>query len=195
MFLRSVWLGNFLYDSLGALKQWRQKTFLSIGESSILENLNDFNPPLGDVPQVGSAWQFFLSFPGCIQAIVPKKFFGNQRTLNFGEIKQFHPLFRGCSSGRISFAIFYIIPWVHSSNCAEKLFWESTNLEFCKKLNDFIPSLGDVPQVGAAWKFFISLYQHLARASVQEWRGKEMRAMLSLVLVSRRDTQPQSVFF
>ena len=92
MLLRSMRLGNFLYDSLGALKQWWQETFLVVDELSILEKLNDFNPlSLGDVPEVGAASQFFIWFPGCIKAIVPKNFFGKRRTLNFGEIKLFQP--------------------------------------------------------------------------------------------------------
>ena len=36
---------------------------------------------------------------------------------------------------------------------------------------------------------------HRARARVQELRGVKMRATLSFVLISQRDTQSQSVFF
>ena len=45
--------------------------------------MNDFNPPLGDVPEIGAAWLFFILFRGCIEAILLEKFFCNRRTLNF----------------------------------------------------------------------------------------------------------------
>ena len=144
-------------------------------------------PSPGDVPLVGSAWQFFISFPGCIEAFVPKNFFGIRLALNFGEIHRFqptlqgmflwsdqlgnflyhflgafkqscrkvflvidelwilekfndfNPLSRGCSSGRISLAIFYIISWVHSSNCAVKFFLVIEELWILEKFNDINP--------------------------------------------------------
>ena len=47
------------------------------------KKFNGSNPSLGDVPEVGAARQFFISFRGYIEAILPKNFFCNQRTLNF----------------------------------------------------------------------------------------------------------------
>ena len=160
----------------------------------------------------------FTSFCRCIEAILMKNFFFNRRTCvlfvyrevicrnkivynwwTLDEKKKNQPLFRGCFLERCSLSIFYIIVWVHWSNSAEKLFLQSTNFEFYKKLNafnppqgmfrrskvvdnffyyfvcieklfgeiklhiidtlwkkinDFNPSLGDVPEVGADCQFF-----------------------------------------
>ena len=82
---------------------WESKNF------EFCKKLNDFIPSWRDVPQVAAAWKFFISFPGCIQAIVPKKFLGIDDLWILQEIKRFHSLFRGCSSGRCSLEILYII--------------------------------------------------------------------------------------
>ena len=100
MFLRSVQLGNFLNRSLGALKHLYRTTFYAIDELWILQKLNNFDPSLADVPPVGAAWQFFKSFPGCIEASVPENFLCNRRTLNFAKIKKVRPVCSEYSSGR-----------------------------------------------------------------------------------------------
>ena len=45
MFLRSVQLGNFVYYSVGALKQFCWKTFFAIDELYILKKIKSFHPP------------------------------------------------------------------------------------------------------------------------------------------------------
>ena len=55
------------------------------------KKLNEFKPPLEDVPEVGTACEFFISFRGCIEAILPENFFCNRRTLNLQKIQRFQP--------------------------------------------------------------------------------------------------------
>ena len=70
-------------------------TFFAIDELWI-KKMNDFNPSLGDVPGVGAACQFFISFFGCIEAILPKKNFVIDEFWILQEIKRFQPLLKGC---------------------------------------------------------------------------------------------------
>ena len=95
MFLWSDKLGNFLHLFLGAFKQLCLKIFLVIDELWILEKFNDFNPLSSGCSSGRISLALFISFPGCIEAFVPKNFFGIRLTLNFGEIKRFQPPLQG----------------------------------------------------------------------------------------------------
>ena len=65
---------------------------------------NDFNLSLGDVPEVGAACQFFISFRGCIEAILPENFFCNRRTLKIIKFRRFNSLLRVPRNAAIFFS-------------------------------------------------------------------------------------------
>ena len=152
MFPRSVQLVNFLYYSVGALKQFCLKTFFAIDELWILQIIKSFQLPLKWCFEDPSGliiffitlcvWRSNLADSNWIQSM--------NFELKKNKNKRFQPPFRGCSRGRCSLLIFYI-PWVHWSNSAETFFLQSTNFEFYKKLKAFNSPLSDVSKIQVGW--------------------------------------------
>ena len=71
------------------------------------KKLNDFNSPLGDLPEIEGGSQFFSLLCVYPEVIWRNKILWNQRTLNSKKIERFQPL------------VFYIILWLDWSNSVE----------------------------------------------------------------------------
>ena len=100
---------------------------------------------------------FLYHFLGAFKQLCRKIFLLIAELWILEKFKDFNPLSRGCSSGRISLAIFYIISRVHSSNCAVKFFFGNRRTLNFGEIQRFQPSLQGMflwsDQLGS---FFIS---------------------------------------